>query len=184
MKIQALIPFVGFYESLHDSAMDDVVEQSENDDMPIDYDNVGWGLVQDQYAKFYAESFLSMLDVDGQYVKLTSPREYNFGTDQITVEVEESVMVELFDTAMSLHLAQLVKEEMTPRSGFSPYYSMKVKDWGPVNTWKPAQLELIFRVLAEHHHQGSWDQSAEYDLMEPTRCNGYLDNWIYGAIGK
>lgn len=177
--MKALIPFVGFYESAHDADLDDAAQEMN----VVDRDAISWPIVFQNYAKAYAEAFLDYIKVPGTFVDMHSPKEYNFSTDTIAVEVSEADMREAFYRAEKHGLADLVKQEMQERSGFIPYFSQDLDDWGPVVTWKEAQCELIFRVLAaEETTNGVWEQQDEIDLMEPARCNGKFEGWLYLAL--
>lgn len=177
--MKALIPFVGFYESVHDADLDDVANEMSRRDQ----DSVDWRKVAELYAADYAKRFLDMVKVPGKFSALHSPREYNFATDTIEVEVGLDQMIKAFTRAKLLGLAELVKKEMEPRSGFIPFHTQELEDWGAVANWSAAQCELIFRALAEEEtSNGGWEQQDEVDLMEPARSNGRLEGWLYSSL--
>lgn len=177
--MKALIPFVGFYESAHDADLDDAANEMSKRDQT----NIDWLKVHDLYAAEYAERFLDMVEVRGKFSGLHSPREYNFATDTIEVEVELDQMIKAFTRAKLLGLAELVEKEMEPRSGFIPFHSQDLGDWGPVANWSAPQCELIFRLLAQDCDiHGNWEQQDEIDLMEPARCNGKFEGWLYSSL--
>lgn len=182
--MKVMIPFSGFYETHHNAVFDDAIEHAFSElDTTLASNLAGrvtaecnWPAVFHAYATEYAERFFQeFLDLKLGAVELSSPREYNFVTDKIIVEVDEGVMWMLHNLAMDRGLAQLVHDELAPRSGFAPYYSQDIEDWGPLQEWEPAQLELILRAMAG----SDFDHSAEADLMEDARGNGLIDNWLY-----
>lgn len=174
--MKAGITFCGFYESAHDADLDAAAGQ-----MASSIENTEWAKVYQQYAEDYAQRFLDAVEVPGTFAGLYSPREYNFTTDTIEVEVEPADMRKAFARAIDLGLIELVRKELEPRSGFAPFFSNDVTRWGPVDKWNTAQTELIFRLLAaDTTLHGEWDQQAEIDLMEPARSNGMLEAWIGG----
>jgi hypothetical protein len=183
--MKVAIPFSGFYETHHNAVFDDAIEHafSELDTTLASNlagrvtDECNWTAVHHAYATEYAErffqEFLDLKLVGG--VELISPREYNFETDRIIVEVSLSDMGELYELAMDRGLAELVHEELAPRSGFVPFHSQDIEDWGPVQEWEPAQAEMILKAMAG----ADFDHSAEADLMESASGNGLIDNWLY-----
>lgn len=179
--MKALIPFVGFYESAHDADLDDAAQEMN----VVDRDAVDWRIVFQNYAKAYAEAFLDFVKVPGTFVDMKSPREYNFSTDTIAVDIEEAAMQAAFDRAVERGLDELIEQEMRERSGFIPFFSQDLDEWGPVATWNEAQCELVLRVLAaEETTNGEWEQQDEIDLMEPARSNGKFEGWLYSSLPK
>lgn len=179
--MKALIPFMGFYESAHDADLDDAAEGMSE----AERDAIDWSSVHQNYAKEYAGQFLEFIKVPGTFVDMKSPREYNFSTDTIAVEVEEAAMQAAFDRAVERGLDELIEQEMRERSGFIPFFSQDLDEWGPVATWNEAQCELVLRVLAaEETTNGEWEQQDEIDLMEPARCNGKFEGWLYSSLPK
>lgn len=177
--MKALIPFMGFYESAHDADLDDAAQDMATKDR----DAVEWSIVYQNYAKAYAEAFLDFVKVPGTFVDMKSPREYNFSTDTIAVDIEEAAMQAAFDRAVERGLDELIEQEMRERSGFIPFFSQDLDEWGPVATWNEAQCELVLRVLAaEETTNGEWEQQDEIDLMEPARSNGKFEGWLYSSL--
>lgn len=179
--MKATIPFVGFYESAHDADLDDAAAEMN----PKDRDNIDWSHVHTCYAKDYAERFMDFIKVPADFVQMTSPREYNFSTDRIVVTLTSAAMQSAFDRAMKCGLPELVHTAMTERSGFIPFFSQDVKEWGPLSDWNEEQLNLVFLALAmEETTNGEWEQQDEIDLMEPGRCNGNFEGWLYSSLPK
>lgn len=164
-KYQIVIPFTGFYETVHGDAMDDAVDyaldcnegekQLEYDDLVIDMKGF-----MEEYSKAYLEAvseFLSNncdIDVEFEFFELFSPREYNFETDIITAYItEEGLNAILEHTDWGL-MARIVIEAFTPRSGFAPFYTADFSQWvlQGVKEWDRVQLGLLleqFIILSD-----------------------------------
>jgi hypothetical protein len=92
---KVIIPFAGFYESVHDGALDDALRQMFADDTgdcwePFEnlmykaHDSISWGLVRRAYAEEYAKRFADFVGLESlKFEALSSPREYNFSTDRV-----------------------------------------------------------------------------------------------------
>lgn len=187
-----VIPFSGFYDSWHDQELDSALEQMLGDDSGTPYDNlqerayfsVEWQKVHAAYAKAYAENFCDHFKIKGKFESLQSPREYNFTTDRIFIELDEAEVGRLFAATSRFALDKVCKEMFTSRSGFSSYYTPSWPDWGCTDDWDHNQVYALITAYVEQEHGGEFKQSDEYDLMEPDRCNGAYDDWIYTHAGK
>lgn len=173
----ATIPFSGFYESLHDSAFDDVVNHTFEDF--DDLANTAWRVVNfnqamHKYAESYAESFLSEFGIAGEFERMQSPREYNFTTDIVFVKIEKSEVQRIFATCDKTELAKVCAESFTSRDGFNSFYDPDFKTWGRVTTWDHNQVGALIKCVTG----SDFDQWREYELMEDARGNGYLETWV------
>lgn len=68
-----------------------------------------------------------------KFESMSSPREYNFETDRLFAEVDESVMASLLARSAShdshATFASVIAERFTSRSGFCSFYSNDLADW-------------------------------------------------------
>lgn len=126
MKIQ--IPFTGFYESIHDINYDFLCEvlEKDHDDIDIDFKKYA-----NDYSCEYVNKFICHhgLDDNIQFHSVSSPREYNFETDTILADITISGFDNILDTIDISGLNDYIVENLTPRSGFMPYYSNNVNVW-------------------------------------------------------
>ena len=76
--------FCGFYESIHDGVFDSEEEWIIEDNPGHDYDDFRFKYDRIGYCKNYVRTISSELDIEMEFMELTSPREYNFSTDQIS----------------------------------------------------------------------------------------------------
>ena len=103
MSKEIVIPFMGFYDSIHDSAIDSAFEQffdydgdgkmdlpqDKIDDLWSDYNPISWGIYKEycsEYVNFIADEY----GVKLSYETMVSPREYNFTTDRIFAKIDDS----------------------------------------------------------------------------------------------
>lgn len=188
-KINVTIPFSGFYESLHDSELDNTLERmfSDEDGNAIEglvsraFDAVQWRAVHIAYAKGYAESFAQEFEIAGlTFESLQSPREYNFTTDRIFVNVPADEMARILSVTPRETLDSVAAEMFTSRSGFMSHYSPDVKDWGDSAIWDHNQWGALIRAYVLHMRDGEeFDSWAEHSMMEDDFCNGAVDNWLF-----
>lgn len=188
-----IIPFSGFYESVHDEALDDALNQIFADDRgdPNDglinraFDYIKWHEVQIKYAEAYAEAFADEFEIKGaKFESMQSPREYNFTTDRIFMEVPQEEMQRIFDETPPMTLSDVAKEMFTSRSGFISFYSSDWRSWGPLPTWDHNQCFALIQAHVRMEHD-DFDCWAEFGLMERFRDNGYFEDWLfYGASSE
>lgn len=185
----AVIPFSGFYHSMHDHSLDYALEQMFSDDRgdPNEgltsraWDLVKWGMTHELYARAYVENFASEFEVPMTFDELNSPREYNFVTDRIFVEVSVKDVRRVYDEIVKvrrLDLVLMAKEMFTSRSGFSSFYSPDIESWGEVESWDHNQLLCLFQTLVGEDFD-SWKQ---HELMEYEMCNGGFDRMLEKAM--
>jgi hypothetical protein len=175
----ATIPFAGFYCSIHDSEINHALEsalQDENGEPTflVNHADVDYNSVFRAYAKEYAENFGAEFDIISlKFESMGSPREYNFSTDRIFVEIDESELREMIND----NFAQLAKSRLTSRSGFISYYDPDVTTWGDISTWDHNQLGILVESFVG-------DDFDEFGLMESSICNGFLDNLIWESMSN
>ena len=95
------IPFGGFYESIHHTLIDCMLESYFND---VDYSelDINYDLIHLTYIEHYLESFQEFMEdhLDTQIrkfhnIRLDSPRYYNFETDTISTSIADSIVNKL-----------------------------------------------------------------------------------------
>lgn len=190
---EVIIPFSGFYETTHQLILDDELEQhneycNEEGDVENCYpEDLNWNKIHTEYAKKYTENFFDSikeendgLQLDYKFLQVESPEYYNFSNDIIVVEMSDEDIVKLYDyinnTGNQHTLEHIVREELTPCDGFSPFYSNDVWEWGDVLTWQPVQLRFLFDSIA---YEGD-----VYELMENDRCNGGITECLDSGINE
>jgi hypothetical protein len=185
--VKAVIPFNGLYESMHDAELDRAFEGLYQDSQTGDciaslhnlvWDHVNWQKVHEAYAKAFAENFAAHFEIEGMvFESLVSPREYNFTTDRIFVDVP---LASLKALNVPRDVLDAVAAEMfTSRSGFCSFYSPDVDTWGEIEDWDHNQLLALITAHVRHVEGEDFD---EFCLMEDMNCNGQLDEMLWDAI--
>lgn len=189
------IPFSGFYETLHDSIIEDTFDgffQDDSGDVNGDLLNHAFSSVQfatahRKYAAAYAVEFAEHIEAALTFESMTSPREYNFSTDTIFCQISESEVHRIIATLPDGALAFKAKERFTSRSGFVSFYSPDIAEWGDVSEWDHNQVGTVIECLADTfaaYGKDNWNQWDEFGLMENYSGNGYLANWIIEGSPK
>lgn len=181
------IPFSGFYYTLHESALDNAVEQmfSDRDTGCNPYTGLidraqcecRWHGVMQDYAKEYAEQFAREFEIDMTFESLQSPKFYNFTTDRIFCNISEAEVARLFSETPEDVLTETAAEMFTSRDGFSSFYSPNVEEWGDIAEWDHNQIGCLVDAYVKSK-EPDFDQYKEYSLMEDAECNGELWDWI------
>jgi hypothetical protein len=202
MKLTMTIPtFTGFYETLHSAAIDDEVEQSvagdsghfdEDDALAVEamnafhYTNEMLCAYTKSYVLRWVEYIQNETDFDtkAEFAELWSPREYNFETDRIFVKVPEETIRHMIKTMDHKVWADLIKERLSPRPGFAPFYSNDVRshDWdlAQYKDWGPAKLELLCEAWMRSFDlidKGmNW---TEAEIITAMESNGEVHNAVW-----
>lgn len=187
-----VIPFSGFYHSLHDSELDRGLESmfSDSSGNGIDglisraFDLIDWTKAQTDYAREYADRFAREFDIEGlTFESLQSPREYNFTTDRIFVEIPRAAWARIIRKTSREHLDNVAREMFTSRSGFISFYSPDWRKWGKFSAWDHNQrLAMIAAYVLTVRDGEPFDQWAEYGLMENAICNGEIDSILCDSV--
>jgi hypothetical protein len=173
--MKSTIPFSGFYETIHNSAIGQAIDSLFNDNDALLHrfygeDCINYGEMYKEYARAFAEKTKLPVIFD----ELVSPREYNFHTDRIFVQISPEVVKRLFTIVDKDALRQCIKENYTSCDGFYSYYSPNLDDWSEdVTEWDHNQIETLISVAVDFDE----DQYTE-DLL----CSGDPDSIVYSAL--
>ena len=167
------LPFPGFYESIINDAMHtamlDWASERAQEDVDEDedivygdlYGTLNWKIFNTEVAKAYVDAVNSVFSFNFEFVEVKSPREYNFETDSLMVNISGDDLLFLAQHVNWEDLADEVYNELKPRSGFMPFYSNNLDDWPAlVKDWAPAQLMLLFRTHVDEETLA--DQALDY----------------------
>jgi hypothetical protein len=185
------IPFAGFYETYHDSELDQAFEQlfqtSSGGRRPefeekVFY-HINWGDVHEKYAQAYAENLGAEFGIKLLFESLQSPREYNFTTDRIFVYIPLAEVQRLRRETPHEVFVKVCEENLKSRDGFASFYPYHPAQWPPMREWDHNHIAQLVQAYIRHRRGGEdMDQGAEIDLMESDRGNGALDDWVYSAL--
>lgn len=161
-KTTANIPFQGFYETV----LSDMIECQLEDEDGDTIEPVSWADLHSEVAKNYAEQWASRTGIPIEFVKLTSPREYNFETDKIEVAISND-WVKGMRTALigNDEFEDFVKVECASRSGFFSFVSNDLDEWPEV--WGHREVTLAFQWLEQKLFS-----EVEEEIIDELRCNG------------
>ena len=95
-KTRFLIDFGGFYHSIHSDEINHRIESFE-----IDEDNVNYKETCNSYCIEFIDSINDMLELNLKFIKIDSPKFYNFTTDKIEAEINENDFNKLKDIYLS-----------------------------------------------------------------------------------
>jgi hypothetical protein len=177
--MKSTIPFSGFYETIHNSAIGQAIDSLFNDNDTLLYrfygeDCINYGEMYKEYARQYTQAFAQKTKLPVIFDELVSPREYNFHTDRIFVQISPGFVKGLFAIVDKDVLRQRIKEEYTSCEGFISYYSPNLDDWSEdVTEWDHNQIETLISVAVDFDE----DQYVE-DLL----CSGDPDSIVYSAL--
>lgn len=168
--ISARIPFAGFYHTIWDGEIDSWLDQqadwyAERHGHDRDkvwnelYDGTDYGEAHLGIAKAYTAAFGEWLgetlerEVELTFEQLSKPRYYNFETDRIFAEADESVFQTILDELRAKDNETLVKAfegAFTSRSGFASFYDPVVPD-KPIGEWDHNELYVLLQAWVKHN---------------------------------
>ena len=151
-KLESTIPFDGFYESFISADIDHQIGQqiewdcdlydlneSEEEILYNNYLSVNTSYFYNQIAEDYTNFYIDALNerlkgftLNAKFNLLTSPREYNFETDRIFIDIEKNHAVEFIKYIIKNYKKELenkIKERFTSRSGFWSHYKNGLDLW-------------------------------------------------------
>ena len=191
-KAMATIPFQGFYNSLYSHAIEGEIESS------LDWYTEDYGLTEAQrdilangyleknvsefyynVSKDYAEAFIYEIERDtgltlnARFESIESPKEYNFQTDRLFIELPEASAVAFIDYILANHkeeLEKLIAQRFTSRSGFISHYDNTLEAWGNPSEWDLNQIGTCFEIF-EYLEQEIYDGHDIYESIS----NGLAD---------
>lgn len=197
--MEARIPFNGFYESTWSVELDCIEEQEAEQLASEEYEGFEASEIQEiisqhtqhnvmfqAIAAEYVKAFQDWLEcewdirVEMRYNAMTSPREYNFETDRIFVEVELNHMNALMDAVGRDKVATAARELFTSRSGFISFYDPDIESWGELETWDHNQLFAIFTAVA-NGKELSWEL---LESMQEPIYTAFQNNVDWDAVHR
>ena len=151
-KLESTIPFDGFYQSYISADIEHQIGQQiewdtdiydlNEDEQQILWDNylsVNRKYLYNQIAEDYTNFYIEILNrrLKGFTLKATykcyeSPREYNFETDRIFIEIEENHAVDFIKYIIKNYKKELekkIKDRFTSRDGFISFYKNSLDLW-------------------------------------------------------
>lgn len=173
--METTIPFMGFYNSVHDAQIDDVIEMEASDPETgchVDqekfdeiFSKTDFKAVHEAYAKEFCERFAEEIEVKLTFKLLSSPKYYNYETDRIIAEIELPEVERIFNSVGKNILQEKIAERFTSRSGFISHYPNSLDKWPKdLAEWDLNHIGTLIEVYAESIH--GWDHDKEVYLID------------------
>jgi len=164
-NIETSIKFGGFYESIHSSNIDHMVEAFE-----YDFDHVDYKKTHQDYIENYSYNLSDYIYdqykviINFNKVKLYSPEYYNYSTDTIDCKIKSNQVYDLNEVIKKdKNFLEYLKKATTSYDGFMSFYTFNEALSNKNNI-------LIMYVL--EYISNKYNDSILYDLPE---FNVYLN---------
>ena len=195
-KLESTIPFDGFYNSYISSDIEHQIGQQieldsdiydlNEDEQQILWDNYlsvnrvsFYNEIAEHYTDLYIDALNERLEgftLNAKFNLLTSPREYNFETDRIFIDIEKNHAVEFIKYIIKNYKKELenkIKERFTSRSGFWSHYKNGLDLWTKdYSEWDHNQIGTCFELFDLE------EEDINYSLRE------YLSETIMDNLGN
>jgi hypothetical protein len=184
-KLESTIPFNGFYESFISDDIDhqigqqiewdaDIYDLNEDEQQILwdSYLSVNRSYFYNQIAEHYTDLYIDALNerleeftLKAKFNLLTSPREYNFETDRIFIDIEKNHAIDFIKYIIKNYKKELeekIKERFTNRSGFSSFYKNSIDLWPKdYSEWDHNQIGTCFELF-------DFDELHFYESLSET----------------
>ena len=190
----AAIPFDGFYNSVHDELIDDVLTrmcEDDHGDVPegimdrlfqaIDYQDI-WIEYSKEFVQWYSKMIADQTDFNPafEFELMQSPREYNFTTDRLFCYVAKGTVLHMAMNVDEAVLERTIKQNFTSRDGFSSFYdnSLYADDWFevPLNEWDWNMLQTLLSAYLTQ-------LDFEFDIYELYEYREEVECILYNHLG-
>ena len=201
-KLESTIPFDGFYNSYISSDIEHQIgQQIEWDSDMYDLNEDEQQVLEDSYlsvnrvsfyneiAEHYTDLYIDALNerlegftLNAKFKLLTSPREYNFETDRIFIDIERDHAIDFIKYTIKNYKKELenkIKERFTSRSGFWSHYKNELDLWTQdYSEWDHNQIGTCFELFFELF---DFDELYFYESLSETI--GYNLGFTLGQVG-
>lgn len=197
-QFSCLVPFAGFYYSVHDRHVDyceEVLMQGSDGEVSntlhaMFWCDVDYHEVHSKYAARFTEWLSHYLGVKFEFEEMKSPREYNFQTDRIFAKLSRADFCKLLKKVRGAKLKEITKEKFTSRSGFISFYSNEISDWGRIDTWDHNQCGAVLAAAVR-----LFEQEGCQEFLNLSSCNideviaedityEEVEEWLIAAAGE
>ena len=195
-KLESTIPFDGFYESFISDDIDhqigqqiewdsDIYDLNEDEQQVLEdsYFSVNrssfYNQIAEDYTNFYIDALnekLEGFELKAKFNLLTSPREYNFETDRIFIDIEKNHAIDFIKYIIKNYKKELeekIKQRFTSRDGFWSHYKNGLDLWTKdYSEWDHNQIGTCFELFDLE------EEDINYSLRE------YLSETIMDNLGN
>lgn len=172
--IKTNIAFGGFYESIHDYNIESAIQMYHSDDDGIVnddiYNELDFNAIRKNYIKEYCSLFEDWirsnypLTISFCNLSLYSPKEYNFETDEILCELQESDCISLnhyFRT--NNEFLEYLKQRTKSYDGYMSFYSFDDAINNKNDILSTYILEFLANKFNESDFLNDYDMASTYD---------------------
>lgn len=199
--METTIPFMGFYDSIWSSGLDDAEQQlaehltgdpeadagdgvdgfrglSVQDVCSALYWCISYPVARLAIARGWAETFAHVVDKNcGWPTRLRfevsdSPREYNFTTDRIFMTLPRATVRRMRKECDNATLVRVCRERFTSRDGFVSFYANNPYEWGPLDRWDHNQVSALL---------SAWMETREIEVSEEDCYGEMYENGAFGS---
>ena len=189
-KLESTIPFDGFYESFISADIEyqmgqqiewdcDIYDLNESEEEILynNYLSVNTSYFYNQIAEDYTNLYIDALNerlkgfsLKANYKCFESPREYNFKTDRIFIEIEDNHAVDFIKYLVKNYKKELekkIQDMFTSRSGFISFYKNSIDLWTKdFKEWDCNMIGTCFELFDfdELHFYESLSETIMFNL--------------------
>lgn len=173
--ITVAIPFPGFYESILSNQLDSrheymMEDEDGNPDPELEFE-VDWKLTHIGVAEEYVDAWLCHYNLEGEFSHMTSPRFYNYETDDAYVEFKVSTLLgllsqykdEVYTDDRVSYFEKWVTDNYSTRDGFISFIP-PFAEWPKPEEWDSNQWGLFLEYLEA-------EESLEFTLIDRLDFN-------------
>ena len=195
-KLESTIPFCGFYESFISDDIDyQIGQQIEWDSDTFDLNEDEQQILSDSYlsvnrkyfynqiAQDYTNFYIEILnrrlkgfELKAKFNLFTSPREYNFKTDRIFINIEKNHAIDFIKYIIKNYKKELekkIKDRFTSRDGFISFYKNSLDLWiDDYSEWDCNMIGTCFELFDLE------EEDINYSLRD------YLSETIMDNLGN
>ena len=170
-KLETTIPFEGFYNSFISADIENEIdsltqyysesyELNDNEEQLLSNsflsvnNNNFYNEICKDYVSFYIDKLnerIKDFTLKATYKCFISPREYNFETDRVFIEIEENHCIDFIKYIIKNYKKELdnkIKERFTSRSGFISFYKNNLESWtNNYKEWDHNQIGTCFELF-------------------------------------
>lgn len=194
MTAEAGIPFEGFYNSPWDKEIDSIAEreaeymasaEGEYSDFEVGevsevvFSHTDHKAIYLETAKLYVDAWQDIIneelgiDIHLSFKEMVSPREYNFITDRLFVDISRDDIAQVYKKVGRQRLGDMAKRMFTSRSGFISFYRPDISEWGPVREWDSNQIGCLMEAAGEMVGDTTW---PIFEAIQEGMSNAYQSN--------
>ena len=190
-KLESTIPFDGFYNSFISADIDHQIGQqiewdcdiydlneSEEEILYNNYLTVNtsyfYNQIAEDYTNFYIDNLNAKLNyaypdhgftLNAKFSLLTSPREYNFETDRIFIDIEKNHAIDFIKYIIKNYKKELqkkIQDRFTSKDGFISFYKNSIDLWPKdYSEWDFNQIGTCFELF-------DFDELYSYESLSET----------------